>query len=72
MSTVDLLALTNLDHLLLTLKYFLFFFYKSSYPNEEVNCIKPFHFSQGFRDTAKQHDVKIERTQELHWLSFQL
>jgi hypothetical protein len=39
LSTVDLLALTSLDQLLLTQQ--ILFFYKTSYLNEEVNCTEP-------------------------------
>ncbi len=38
LSTVDLLELTSLDQLLLILRTFFTFFYKTSYLNEEVNC----------------------------------
>jgi hypothetical protein len=38
LSTVDRLVLTNLDQLLFILKKT---FYKTSYPDEEVNCTEP-------------------------------
>jgi hypothetical protein len=37
LSTVDLLVLTSLDWLLLTMQTLFTFFYKTSYLNEEVN-----------------------------------
>jgi hypothetical protein len=40
-STVDLLVLTSLDKLLFTQKILLFFFYKTSYSNKEVNRTEP-------------------------------
>jgi hypothetical protein len=39
--TVDLLILTCSDQLLHLLKIHSFFFYKTSYINEEVNCTQP-------------------------------
>ncbi len=42
LSMVEVLVLTSSDQLLLMLKkYFFTFFTQTSYPNEEVNCIKP-------------------------------
>ncbi len=41
LSTVDLLVLSSLDQLLFLWKYYLPF-YKTSCPNEEVNCSEPF------------------------------
>jgi hypothetical protein len=41
LSTVDLLEPTSLDKLRFVIKTFLTI-YKTSYPNEEVNCTKPF------------------------------
>jgi len=41
-SVVDLLVLTCLDQLLLTLKKYISF-YETSYLNEEVNCTEPSH-----------------------------
>jgi hypothetical protein len=40
-STVDLLVLTYLDQLLLILKVYIYFFYKTSNINEEVDCTEP-------------------------------
>jgi hypothetical protein len=41
LSTVDLLVLTSLDQLLLIVQTHYLHFYKTSYPNEEVNCTEP-------------------------------
>jgi len=38
--TVDLLVLTSYNQLVLIFKYHLLF-YKTSYPNGEVNCTEP-------------------------------
>jgi hypothetical protein len=40
-STVDLLVLTSLDHLLFIVKLYFFLFYKTTYLNEEVNRTEP-------------------------------
>jgi hypothetical protein len=40
-STVHLLVLTSLDQLIFILKILLAYFTKTSYLNEEVNCIEP-------------------------------
>jgi len=40
LSTVDLRVLASLDQLLFILKILFTFFYKTTYPNEKVNCTK--------------------------------
>jgi len=41
LSTVDLLVLTSLDQILILLEILFTFFYKTSYPTEEINCTQP-------------------------------
>jgi hypothetical protein len=54
LSTVDLHALTSLDWLVLHIEKFIYLSYKTSYPNQEVNCTERLPLQQVFPTLSRE------------------